>query len=133
MMRRRYLIVDDAPTIRACVRSLMVRLGVPENDIAMADCGRYALYVVQAFRPDVILLDIELPGMDGGEVARRVWAERPDARIAVMTGIDRRSPRVQNLISHGAFDVLPKPVRLDALDAFLSNLDREAISIGRVR
>ena len=68
---RRILIVDDN---RDGGESLAMLLRVLGADVALAHSGRAALECVDTFKPDVVLLDIGMPGMDGYEVARRIRA-----------------------------------------------------------
>jgi PAS domain S-box-containing protein len=108
--------VDSADTL-----SLLLRLH--GHDVQLARTGPTALEVVQAFRPDVVLLDIGLPGMDGYEVARHL-RERPDfqdVRICALTG-HTPSEADQRRQQETGFDrYFVKPVELAKLiDLFAS-------------
>src|SRR6185436_19308808 len=98
---RRILIVDDS---RDGGESMAMLLRVLGAEVALAHSGRHALECVDAFRPDVVLLDIGMPGMDGYEVARRIrsnpsnrhmslialtgWGQEEDRRRSVAAGFD---------------------------------------------
>ena len=88
----RVLVVDDLPDARASLRLL---LGLWGHEIREAADGPSALREAADFRPDVVLLDIGLPGLNGFEVARRL-RQQPALRKAVlvaMTGYGRESDR----------------------------------------
>jgi len=104
MSRVRILVVDDEPQIR---RFLKTTLEVHSYEVALAEHGRAALEQITAWRPDVILLDLGLPEIDGLEVTRRVreWSDVP---IIVLSVRDREADKVAAL-NLGADDYLTKP------------------------
>ncbi len=77
------LLVDDHAIVRAGLRRLFAAL--PDAQIIEAATGREALASVRAERPDLILLDLNLPGLGGLELLRRVLIEHPEARIVVLS------------------------------------------------
>ncbi len=83
--RFRVLIVDDHPILRNVVRLACEASSLLEVVGEAAD-GERALQAHAALHPDVVVLDLILPGVDGLEVARRMKAERPETRILVLTG-----------------------------------------------
>ena len=83
--RFRVLIVDDHPILRNVVRMACEASAILEVVGEAAD-GERALEAHAELRPDVVVLDLILPGVDGIEVARRMKAERPGTRILVLTG-----------------------------------------------
>ena len=100
----RILVVDDEPSIQ---RFLHAALDAGEFSIHQADNGHAALAAAAATRPDVILLDLGLPDMDGVEVIRRIreWSPVP---IIVLSVRDREDDKVRALET-GADDYLTKP------------------------
>jgi two-component system, OmpR family, KDP operon response regulator KdpE len=104
MSHTRVLVVDDEPQIR---RFLKTTLEVNSYDVALAETGRMALEQVTAWRPDVLLLDLGLPEIDGIEVCRRVreWSDVP---IIILSVRDREDDKVTAL-NLGADDYLTKP------------------------
>jgi signal transduction histidine kinase/DNA-binding response OmpR family regulator len=115
---RRVLLVDDNPD---AVDSLATLLRLQGHDVRLAHDGVVALKTAESFQPEVILLDIGLPGMDGYEVAERLRAEvkLDGALLAALTGYgqedDRRRSRAAGIDVH-----LVKPVDLEALQAMLA-------------
>ena len=100
----RILVVDDEPQIR---RALSLHLGARGYEVFEADTGERAMQVAAAEHPDVVLLDLGLPGMDGVLViqALRGWTSMP---IIVLTVRDDERSKVQALDA-GADDYVTKP------------------------
>ena len=116
--KRRVLVVDDN---RDSAESLAALLGVLGHDVHEAYDGRNALELAQRLAPDLVLLDIGMPGMSGHEVARRLRSDvglRNTVLIA-LTGYgaddDRRASREAGFDAH-----LVKPIDFDALEQILA-------------
>lgn len=105
--KSRILIVDDQALMRDHMQRLLGREGY---ELAQAVNGLDALEKVEAFSPDLILLDVRMPEMDGFEVCRRL-RDKPntaDIPIIMVTAYDDRDARLQGLEA-GADDFIPKP------------------------
>jgi PAS domain S-box-containing protein len=114
---RRILIVDDSRDSVDTLARLLTRLG---HEIETAHDGLSACETAVTFTPDLVLLDIGLPGMDGFEVARRLRAESSldGVYLVALTGYGSESDR--NRSKESGFDAhLVKPVEIDALLAIL--------------
>jgi DNA-binding NarL/FixJ family response regulator len=112
----RVLIVDDHEIVREGLQTLLSE----ENDIAVtgqARDGAEAVRVAAATRPDVVLMDLAMPGLEGIEAIRQVRAASPASRVLVLTSfVDDR--RVLEAIQAGATGYLMKDVlKSDLLDA----------------
>ena len=110
---RRILVVDDDATSR---EALTVLLGDEGYEVLTASGGEAGLAVVAAEKPDVLLLDMMMPGMDGLEVIRRIRSEPEyeNVRIVALTG-DVTRERLQNVLESGADQFVAKPFRIPAL------------------
>ena len=115
---RRILIVDDS---RDGGESLAMLLRVLGAEVALAHSGRQALESVVSFQPDVVLLDIGMPGMDGYEVARRIRANPANRNIQLiaLTGWGQDEDR-QRSAAAGFNHHLVKPADVDKLRQLLS-------------
>jgi DNA-binding response OmpR family regulator len=82
--RKQILIVEDDAVAAAAIRSAMELDGDSEWSVSVANDGAHALDLLMHHAPDVLLLDVRLPGLDGGEVYRRLRASDPDGRTPVL-------------------------------------------------
>ncbi|NWG47248.1 MAG: PleD family two-component system response regulator [Alphaproteobacteria bacterium] len=121
-MSARVMVVDDVP---ANVKLLEAQLTAEYFEVVSAYRGEDALRMVPVEKPDIILLDVMMPGMDGFEVCRRLKQSPETAHIPVVmvTALDQTSDRVQGLEA-GADDFLTKPVDEMALMARVKSLVR---------
>jgi two-component system KDP operon response regulator KdpE len=120
----RVLVVDDEPQI---VRALQINLRVRGYDVHGAASGREALTVASRYPPDLVVLDLGLPDMDGVEVIEglRGWTSVP---ILVLSGRSDSADKVEALDA-GADDYLTKPFGVDELLARLRALSRRAAPV----
>src|ERR1051325_582293 len=87
MARTTLLIVDDHEDFRTSARTLLELEGF--EVVGVAADGPSALSAVEALGPDVVLLDVQLPGMDGFEVVRELGARKQHARVVLISSRDR--------------------------------------------
>src|ERR687898_298508 len=104
-MGQRVLVVDDDPTVSDVVRRYLERAGI---DVTLAADGPAALAAFAADRPDLVVLDLMLPGIDGLEVCRRMRADDPDVPVVMLTALGEEADRVIGL-ELGADDYVTKP------------------------
>jgi len=110
MRQAAILIVDDAPAQLGAMRSMMLQQGY---QTFVANSGERALSIAQRAQPDLILLDIVLPGMDGMEVCRRLKAHPSTCNIPVIFMSARtETDDIVAAFDIGAADYIPKPLRL---------------------
>jgi DNA-binding NarL/FixJ family response regulator len=83
----RVLLVDDHPSFRRCARVLLAAEGF--EVVAEAVDGTSALSLAREVSPELVLLDVQLPDIDGFEVAHRLLAEDPGLAIVLVSGRDR--------------------------------------------
>jgi DNA-binding NtrC family response regulator len=120
------LLVDDEQEF---IETLSERLKMRDLDAKMALDGEQALESVQDEEPDVMLLDLKMPGMDGMEVLRQVKKAFPNVQVVMLTGhgSDKHEEQALRL---GAYAYLQKPVDLEGLvttlrDAFKNKVARK--------
>lgn len=111
-MGDRILVVDDDPTLR---RTLRINLRARDYDVLVAADGRSALQVVVEERPDLVVLDLGLPDLDGVEVLRRI-RQQSQVPVVVLTARHDSIDKVEAL-DEGADDYVTKPFGMDELMA----------------
>jgi DNA-binding response OmpR family regulator len=108
----RVLVVDDEVEVGKTLRDFLIMHGYTVKN---AISGPDALRLAEIFLPDVVLLDILMPGMNGVEVLERLRVEHPSSRVIMLTAnYDDHIARLT--LTHGAFDYLPKPIDFDVLE-----------------
>jgi DNA-binding response OmpR family regulator len=117
------LVVEDEPRLAQVVRKVLEEEG---HTVDTAYDGEEGLAMAMDGSPDVIVLDVLLPGIDGLEVCRRLRAGRVDTPILLLTALDAVEDRVRGLDA-GADDYLPKPFALQELLARLRALGRRRV------
>lgn len=115
------LVVDDSPDNLFLVQTILEEEGY---FVVLAEDGRSALQKIEQSPPDLVLLDVMMPGMDGYEVTRRLRenAHLPFIPILLITAYD--SPSVVEGLDTGADDFIRKPVQVDELLARVRSLLR---------
>ncbi len=109
--RGKLLLVDDE---REFVHTLSERLLMREIGSSVVYDGEQALAFVEDDEPDVMVLDLKMPGIDGLEVLRRVKAAHPQVQVIILTGHGSKEDE-RNCMDAGAFAYLQKPVDISVL------------------
>jgi len=116
------LIVDDSPTSRAALKSLLERMA---HSVVEADDGKKGLEMYQQDRPDLVLIDVVMPVMDGYEAARRMRATGADEWVPIIFLSSKEDDQDLNrAIESGGDDYLVKPVSFVVLNAKIRALQR---------
>ncbi|MFF3620692.1 response regulator [Streptomyces sp. NPDC002467] len=110
----RVVIADDQELVRTGFRLILTARGI--DVVGVAADGVEAVGLVRRTRPDVVLLDIRMPNMDGLEAARRILAEAPECRVIMLTTFDLDS-YVYAALAAGASGFLLKDVTPEHLAA----------------
>jgi two-component system response regulator AlgR len=113
-----YLVADDEPLARQRISRLMDELGDFEC-IGFAEYGSQVLERVEQFPPDLLLLDIDMPGMNGVEVARQLNASHPQVKVVFVTAHAEFALDAFHVFAAG---YLLKPVQIEQLTAVMSRL-----------
>ncbi len=122
----RALVVDDEPNLAEVLSSVLRMDGW---DVRTAGAGLSAVREARDFHPDVAVLDVMLPDLDGFEVLRRIQADDPDVRVLMLTARDAVEDRVTG-ITAGADDYVVKPFSLEEVLARLRALVRRSVASG---
>ncbi len=117
----RALIVDDDPVAAKLVQSAIDRQFLVEH----TETGEDAVELAKLYDFDIVVLDLRLPDIDGGEVVRRLRAADVHVPVLILSGVDSRQEKVRGLIC-GADDYLTKPFDKDELTARLQAIVRRS-------
>jgi YesN/AraC family two-component response regulator len=106
------VIVDDEHMMRQVLRVIVSELGF--KVAGEASSGDAVMPIVNERNPDLVLLDINLPGADGLELLRRIRAEHPYVKVVMISG-DTTQAKVKQAVEQGAVDFIAKPFNPDAV------------------
>ena len=125
----RLLIVDDSPLMRRLLSDIFAAEG--DFEVAIARGGDEAIAALAEFKPDVVTLDIHMPGMDGLRCLDRIMLERPTPVVMVSALTAAGADETLEAIALGAIDFVPKPHgaisrEIDALSPLLVEKFRNA-------
>jgi two-component system OmpR family response regulator len=109
----RLLVVDDEPNI---LELLSASLRFAGFDVATAPDGQQALQLVESFQPDLVVLDVMMPGIDGFEVMRRMRERQQAMPVLFLTARDATEDKLTGLTS-GGDDYITKPFSLEEVVA----------------
>jgi DNA-binding response OmpR family regulator len=112
MPGNKILVVDDEPEVRQLMEHFLTERGY---DVRIAENGRLALVTLHTFTPDVVLLDMHMPEMDGLETLRRLVVRSPSLPVIMIT-VNEDIETTARLLQLGAADYVPKPFNLEYLE-----------------
>jgi two-component system OmpR family response regulator len=124
MIRSRILVVDDEPNLSGLVRLILEQTN--RFEVRVENRSALALSAAREFHPDMILLDVDMPGKNGGEVAREIKAEPAllSVPILFLTSLVSRAEAGESQIVRGGMHYLAKPVSptvlINAVDGALA-------------
>jgi CheY-like chemotaxis protein len=116
MSAGKVLVVDDEPEVRQVLQEFLASRGY---DVNVASDGFEALEALESIKPDLVLLDVAMPGMDGVETLKRIVAINPSLPVIMVTA-NADIGVTSKLLAIGAVDYVPKPFDLDYLDQAVS-------------
>ena len=111
MEKFKVLIVDDELDF---LETIIKRLRARNIEVSGVESGYLALEALDSRNPDVIILDVKMPGMDGIETLKEIKKKKPLTEVIMLTGHASVESGIQGM-QLGAFDYLMKPIALDEL------------------
>jgi CheY-like chemotaxis protein len=131
------LVVEDSPSARKLLQSLMMRLGINLSDLRLASTVPEALQIYAQWRPDVVFLDLELrPPLDappapsanpaahypktGGELALQLLQRSPSLKIVICSASDPVGSEVADLVASGKVQSIVKPIQAAKVQTVLA-------------
>jgi two-component system response regulator AtoC len=118
VMTASVLIIDDQPSI---LQSMEVFFQMRSWKVHTAPDGKRGIALARKVRPDLVVLDIRLPDIDGLDVLKELRSRAPDAEVIMITAHQDMESTIQ-AIKSGAFDYLHKPIDIDEMDSVLKRL-----------
>jgi DNA-binding response OmpR family regulator len=112
MPGKKILVVDDEPEVRQLMEHFLTQRGY---DVRVVENGQLALAALDTFIPDVVLLDMHMPVMDGLETLKRMAVRSPSLPVIMVT-VNDDIETTANLLQLGAADYVPKPFNLEYLE-----------------
>jgi twitching motility two-component system response regulator PilH len=121
MAIKRILVVDDSPTERAFLQGLLAKKGY---EVLMADSGEDGIAKSKSEKPDLILMDVVMPGLNGFQATRQITKDEATRNIPVImcTTKGQETDKIWGM-RQGAKDYLIKPIKEDELFAKIAALD----------
>ena len=113
------LIVDDSRTVLAQIESV-VAANEGVEVVGTARNGAEAVQQVSQLHPDLVLMDIVMPDVDGLAALRLIQAKDPEVRVAMLSSIGAMASRAEEAFRLGAIQVLSKPIDEETLGALLA-------------
>lgn len=133
----RLLIADDEPLMRRGIRNLIDLSNLGIKEIFEAETGEEALQIFEEIRPEIVLLDINMPKIDGLTAAKKIKQIAPNTKIAIITGYNYFD-YAQTAIKIGVEDYILKPIsKSDVLEivtklVYLLQLDKKNMETERL-
>ena len=117
MTRAAILVVDDEPHMRRILEMMLEGFG---HRVLAADSAEDALSMLEAEHVDLVLSDLQLPGLSGLDLLSRIRPSWPDVTVVIITGFATIETAVQ-AIKLGAYDYLVKPFRIEEIEAVVGH------------
>ncbi|MBI3317017.1 MAG: response regulator [Candidatus Omnitrophica bacterium] len=109
---KRLVVVDDESEICDFLKGFFADR---DFDVRTATSGEQALKTIGAHKPQVVLLDVHMPGMDGMEVLRAIKSQYPNIKVIMVTAIETRE-KIEEAMRLGADNYITKPLSLEYLE-----------------
>ena len=126
MSNKRILVIDDEPNLCTLLQHFLAQAGGYE--VLTENLPSHALSTARSFNPDLILLDVNMPGKDGGEVAREFRANTAFSNVPILflTSLVSSAEAGKREIKRGTQRFLAKPVNPEALLSVVARMLKEA-------
>ena len=112
MRAKKILVVDDEPEVRKLMEHFLIDKGY---EVRVAGNGREGLDALDTFTPDLVLLDMHMPELDGAEMLKQLAIRSPMLPVIMVT-VNEDVETTSRLLQLGAADYVPKPFNLDYLE-----------------
>ncbi len=127
------MIVEDAPAVQLTLTSALAKAGIGEDRVDTFDRGDDALAAFSDLRPEIVLLDTSLHGLDPADAVEAILLERPQTRIVLLTELPEDHPRLQEMVAFGVFGILREPLDTGKIQTMVQRIREESPGAGRIR
>jgi two-component system chemotaxis response regulator CheY len=120
------LLVDDSRTVLAQLERILGDI----EDVAivgLARNGAAAIRMTNESMPDLVLMDIVMPGLDGLSALRTIKSMHPEIRIAMVSSLSGDATKAEEAFKLGACQVLGKPFDVDLIESLIENVRKECL------
>jgi len=120
------LLVDDSRTVLAQLERILGDI----EDVAivgLARNGAAAIRMTNESMPDLVLMDIVMPGLDGLSALRTIKSMHPEIRIAMVSSVSGDATKAEEAFKLGACQVLGKPFDVDLIESLIENVRKECV------
>ena len=111
-MGKKILLVDDAKFMREMIKSILTQNGYSADDVYQAEDGADGVAKFNELSPDLVLMDITMPNMDGLQALKTIKSQHPSATIVMCSAMGQEA-MVMDAIKSGAKDFIVKPFQPD--------------------
>jgi DNA-binding NtrC family response regulator len=116
--KRKILVVDDQESMRALLQDMLEVIGY---DVTLAEGGEEALNIIKGAEFDLVLSDLNMPGMDGTALLRSIKSSKPDLPVVIITGYGTFHTE-KRVMREGADGYISKPCTLSKIDKTLTTI-----------
>ena len=120
-MKNKILIVDDALFMRSMLKKILTEMGI--TGILEAGDGELACQICREEKPDLVLLDITMPKMNGIETLKLIKSENPDIHVIMCSAMGQESIIIEAL-NNGADDFIVKPFKKESIQEIVQKAER---------
>jgi len=124
---REILVIDDSPAIGIFFRDFLKKLGF--NKIHCCENGKIGIEafeeIVSTGETPIVFLDYNMPDMNAYAVMTQLVSIRPDVKVIIATAREKHEDEIKEVIAQGAYQYLPKPLRLENVKEILDTLQKE--------
>jgi DNA-binding NtrC family response regulator len=116
--KRRILVVDDQESMRSLLKDMLEVIGY---DVTLAEGGEEALHLMESNQFDLVLTDLNMPGMDGTALLRAIKSTRAELPVVIITGYGTFHTE-KRVMREGANGYISKPCTLSKIEATLTSV-----------
>ncbi len=106
------LVTDDSDFMRELINDMVAEAG---HEVTMAKSGEEMLEIYEQIRPDVVVLDVIMEGINGLETMEALKERHPEAKVVICSAVATQPKMVQNAIKKGADAIIAKPFSVDQM------------------